>query len=110
MFLKEGLTPPSLVLGYMSVKAMLNAIYLHRGGWAIFMNEISFDELLLFARDQNIIDLDTELFLGEICFLTNHKYIAATHNLQKEHVTSIMSRIEELLYSLSEKFDERLQI
>ena len=109
MFLQEGLIPPCLVLGYMSVKAMLNANYVHHGGRAILKNEISFDELILFARDQNIIDLDTELFLGEICFLTSYKYVAATHHLQQEQVTIIMNKIEKLLYSLSEEFDEILQ-
>ena len=106
--LENGLTQSCLVLGHLSVKAMLNAVYSHLGGLVVFMNKIPFDELLSFVRDQNIIDLDTELFLSRICFLTRQPYISTTQNMGQEHLTSIMSRLEEILSSLSEQIGDTL--
>ena len=102
VFLEGGLTSHCVNIGYMSIKAMLNAVYLHNGGRDNFMNQISFDELLIFTRERNIIDLDAELFLSIIYFLTSQENILTTQNIEKERIMSILNRIELLLCSLSE--------
>lgn len=103
LMLEEGLTQPCLILGCMSVKAMLNAVYLHHCGRNIFIDQISFDELLFFARDQNIINWDTELFLNSIYFLTRPENITSTSKFGQEHIGSILSRINSCIGSFSKR-------
>ncbi|WP_438349458.1 hypothetical protein ACP8HI_01865 [Paenibacillus sp. FA6] len=105
MLLEEGLNHACLIVGQMSVKAMLNAVYLKevdREGF-IDMKRVVFEELLSLVREHDVIDLDAELFLNKVFFLTSLENISLVTTLNKDHVLMIIRRIEELLRSLSER-------
>ncbi|WP_313638271.1 hypothetical protein [Paenibacillus sp.] len=108
LLLEENLTNTCLIIGHMSVKAMLKAVYLKEDDRGVFtdMNQISFEELLSFARDHDVIDLDTEQFLSKVFFLSSLENIPLASNLDKNHVMMIMRRVEESLRALSERMEE----
>ncbi|MHA0856183.1 hypothetical protein [Paenibacillus sp. CMAA1364] len=101
IFLEEGLMQPCLVLGHMSIKVMLDGIYLHLNEMTSSLIPISFDTLLLFASEQRIVDTETAIFLNEIYFLINQNYPSNTLELEQAHVTLLMDRIQEIIGTLS---------
>ncbi|WP_157756182.1 hypothetical protein [Paenibacillus crassostreae] len=103
LLLKGGMNQPCLISGYLSVKAMLKAVYLCQGSQETWKNNITFDELLSFVSDHHIIDLDTELFLNKIHYITSQSYILTTLKMENQHVINIITRIEDILCYLSEK-------
>lgn len=105
VLLKGNLTSTCVIIGQMSVKAMLKAVYLKEDNRGVFtdMNQISFEELLSFVRDHDLIDWDTEQLLSKIFFLSSLENISLVMNLDKDHVMMIMRRVEESLRALSER-------
>ncbi|GAB6991620.1 hypothetical protein [Paenibacillus pini] len=100
LLLEEGLCKPSLIVAHMAVKAKLKQIYLQVAGM-IPPEQWLFDDLVSHTREVTKINMETELFLNTLCFISEEDHLSFLDGMSQNHVVTMLQRLEEILASMN---------
>lgn len=95
----EGLTRLSLILAHMAVRTKLKQIYVQAEG-TLPPGNIFYDDLVSRAREFAAINLETELFLNTLNYISEPENVSFLQHIDVKHVEMMLERIDHVLNGL----------
>lgn len=98
----EGQLQPALILAHMAAKTKLKEIALHLR-LDVPPDPMPYEDLIGWAREIALIDLETELFLNTLSYIAEPENMSLLKDMHTEHVDMMLERVRALLEEMSWK-------
>ncbi|WP_143813060.1 hypothetical protein [Paenibacillus sp. XY044] len=98
----EGQLQPALILAHMAAKTKLKEVALHLR-LEPSMDRLPYEDLIGRAREIALIDLETELFLNTLSYISEPENMTVLKDMHAAHMEMILERVRTILEELSWK-------